>query len=240
MTYKISNKYLLLGLLGVAIAIFLLGGYLGLQRGNNASTTSISALNGVISRYEIELNDTKTYVTSVEQENKTLKQAKRDGDIEREALKKLHLKTVRDLTKAEMTIEILRDSVKHNGQIITIRDTAWLTDNINCIKLPFVFNDSNTFYSIKGGFNEQGIMKLNLFVPIDLSVWTGIDKKTKKATAIVTSTNPFIAINKIKSVEIDAPKPQKWSLGLQGGYGITNNGFSPYVGIGISRSVLRF
>lgn len=29
-------------------------------------------------------------------------------------------------------------------------------------------------------------------------------------------------------------KPRKWSIGIQAGYGMTNKGLSPYIGIGIS------
>lgn len=32
-------------------------------------------------------------------------------------------------------------------------------------------------------------------------------------------------------------KPSKWSIGIQGGYGITPKGFQPYIGIGISKTI---
>ena len=35
----------------------------------------------------------------------------------------------------------------------------------------------------------------------------------------------------IKTIPI---KPRKWSIGIQGGYGMTNKGLSPYIGIGVS------
>ena len=35
----------------------------------------------------------------------------------------------------------------------------------------------------------------------------------------------------IKTIHI---KPRKWSIGIQGGYGMTNKGLSPYIGIGVS------
>ena len=35
----------------------------------------------------------------------------------------------------------------------------------------------------------------------------------------------------VKTISI---KPRKWSIGLQAGYGITNKGLSPYIGIGVS------
>ena len=38
----------------------------------------------------------------------------------------------------------------------------------------------------------------------------------------------------IKETKTKFVKPRKWSIGIQGGYGMTNKGLSPYIGIGVS------
>lgn len=35
-------------------------------------------------------------------------------------------------------------------------------------------------------------------------------------------------------------KPKKWHVGLQGGYGISKDGLTPYIGVGLSYSLLSF
>lgn len=35
------------------------------------------------------------------------------------------------------------------------------------------------------------------------------------------------------------PKPQRWNIGITGGYGITPKGFQPYIGIGVTYNILN-
>lgn len=37
-----------------------------------------------------------------------------------------------------------------------------------------------------------------------------------------------------------ARKPKSWGIGLNAGYGATEHGLTPYIGIGISRNIIRF
>ena len=37
-----------------------------------------------------------------------------------------------------------------------------------------------------------------------------------------------------------APKPKRWGIGLQGGYGANKDGLSPFVGVGISYDIFTF
>lgn len=36
------------------------------------------------------------------------------------------------------------------------------------------------------------------------------------------------------------PKPKRWGIGLQAGYGASEDGLSPYIGIGVTYSLIRF
>lgn len=44
----------------------------------------------------------------------------------------------------------------------------------------------------------------------------------------------------ITNTTILKEKPKRWGIGIQAGYGISTNGLSPYIGIGISYDLVRF
>lgn len=37
-----------------------------------------------------------------------------------------------------------------------------------------------------------------------------------------------------------APKPKRWGIGLQGGYGANKDGLSPFIGVGVSYDIISF
>ena len=39
---------------------------------------------------------------------------------------------------------------------------------------------------------------------------------------------------------IQKPNPKKWGIGIQAGYGASEDGLSPYIGIGVTYSLIRF
>lgn len=238
MSFTIKNKYLLVGLIIALLGVFLFGQWSGRKKGDRASTALIRALRDTIRTERINIAGVEQTAYNMSQIVVTQKQAIQSGLLEREAMRKLHLKAVNELTKAQLTINILRDSVKHNGQIITIRDTVF--KERNAILLPFNFGDTTKYVTFGGKFNEKGVMSYGLSVPVELKVYSGIEKRTYKPIVTITSSNPLVQITDIESIKMDSFKPKKWSVGIQGGYGVTKDGLSPYVGIGISRSILRF
>jgi hypothetical protein len=46
----------------------------------------------------------------------------------------------------------------------------------------------------------------------------------------------YVAGNVVDLNKIHKPKPARWGIGLVGGYGITNKGVTPYLGLGITYS----
>ncbi|MEG0984644.1 DUF6808 domain-containing protein, partial [Algoriella sp.] len=59
-----------------------------------------------------------------------------------------------------------------------------------------------------------------------------------KKDSIIYLTNEIINYQE-KIINIK-PKPKRFGLGIQAGYGISNERFSPYLGAGISINILRF
>lgn len=54
----------------------------------------------------------------------------------------------------------------------------------------------------------------------------------------VTSKNPYVKATDIGSIRYK-PKPTKFGIGFQLGYGVTRSGISPYLGVGVSYNILR-
>lgn len=50
----------------------------------------------------------------------------------------------------------------------------------------------------------------------------------------------FVYPTKETLIITKTPKPKRWSIGVNAGYGITPQGFQPYVGIGISYGIFNF
>jgi hypothetical protein len=223
------------------LSIFFLGWYLGHKKAVNASNTSLSALKQEIQRYTVELDKKTVYVAEINQELKTLREAKTAGDIENKELKALHLKTVEEVTFLKAQLVIFQDSVFNTGEIIIVNPC----DSIKkpAIVLPFTFKDKTEYYDIFGGFDLKGKMNISLNVPISLDVWAGLDKQTKQYKAVVTSTNPHVHINEIKSLKLDVPKVRRFGIGIQIGYGFEVSEtprFAPVISLGLNYNVIRF
>lgn len=57
----------------------------------------------------------------------------------------------------------------------------------------------------------------------------------------VSNANPHVKTTGLQAYRIPEKKPKKWSIGLQAGYGVsTDLKPEPYIGIGLSRSIIRF
>jgi hypothetical protein len=180
-------------------------------------------------------------VAQATQEIQDLKWAKHQGEVTNEELRKLHIKTLNELTKTKLTLNIVRDSVKHNGKIITIHDT--ILKDINCIELPFSFADSSQYVNLWGSYDTKGTMSYGLQVPISLDVYTGISKETHKPFADVVVDNPYVFVDKISSVKLDVPKVKKWGIGVSAGYAIVLSKqvqTAPFVGLSLNRNFIRF
>lgn len=236
----IKNKWLLLALFLALAGTLALGWYWGKVRAERVAQHNIEVLNGLIKEYVIDINGLKKQVSEKDQLILTQNQAIDAHLIEKSELKKLHFKAVNEVTSLKAQIAILKDSLSHTGVITIIEPCDSVGYSYPVIKLPFVFKDGNKHYTLSGAFSETGVMSIDLNVPVGLSVYTGKDKKTKDYKVVVTSSNPYVKITELESVKLDIPKQKRIGFGAQAGYGISKNGLSPYVGIGIHYSILSF
>ena len=70
-----------------------------------------------------------------------------------------------------------------------------------------------------------------------------VKKLFKRDQIIVTfkSESPYEQEQEIESYSLEKDVPSKWSVGLQAGYGLTQDlKLSPYVGVGVNYAILRW
>lgn len=248
MAIQIKTRYLFLAALIAILAIFFGGMYLGATKDKNALNTTIEAQKQEIQRLSVQINDTEYQVTKVEQELMTEKELRKRDIFEKKELKALNLKQANEITKLKFRIDTLLEDVEHNGQIIDILDSqisnkdsviAKNTTTQKAIRLPFEFNKTDKWMSLKGRFNEEGKLGIDLSMGIEVNAVSGIDKNKKPILNLYTD-NPYLRTISIASYKTDVPKPKKYGIGVSAGYAICRSGLSPFVGVGLSYNIISF
>jgi hypothetical protein len=241
MSFTIKTRTWVIAVLIVLSGLFVFGYILGHRKAVKTSNAIENALKKEISRQEVIINSQKLYVTSIEQEIETLRQAKASGDLTNQELRKLNLKQVNEISRLQLVVDTLFEDVFFGGQIIEVHDTVNVTGN--AIKLPFDFEKKDKFLDLKGNFNDKGKLSVALKMDASLDIWTGISSETKLPIARVTTNNPYLGVLSINSIKLDTQKPKKIGIGFNVGYGIgiaNPPKFTPYIGIGISYNIFRF
>jgi len=243
MSIKVSNKTLFLAILIAILAIFFGGWYLGFTKNNKAQNVLIQEQKKEIERLVVQINDTEYYVTKVEQELATEKELRKKDILEKKELKALSLKQANEINRLSIRIDTLLEDVSHTGNIIPT-DTVYV-DNTphNAILLPFSFAKTDQWLTLKGNFDKNGELGINISMDVAISAISGIDKTTKKPTLVVTTDNTYINVINIASYKTDTPKPKTWGIGVVAGYGLILNSqpeIKPFIGVGLSRNFIRF
>ena len=207
-------------IIGIAAILALLGAsyFIGRHYANRSHQTELNnyiALQDTVRNYQTKIKGLSVEVFETKRVVLSQRDAIKAGLIEKEALKKLNIKTLSELTSLKMQLNIVRDSVNHNGQIVYI-DT---NKKKPAILLPFTFSDKNKWFALIGGYDLTGNMNYTFDIPaLKLDIYGGIDKKGV-AKLSVTTDNPYVKISEIKSVKIDVAKPSRIGLGATVGYG---------------------
>jgi hypothetical protein len=249
MSVTIKSKYIVGLILGLFLALFITGWYVGVRKERKARTAELNALKFELSKKKIELDKKTVYLTQAEQALATEKELVRAGVVEREALRKLNIKYLNEISRLILQIDTLMTDISHNGQIITIQQNV--IDSLthepvsvkkNMIALPFDFFKTDEFLSLKGAFDKDGKLDIGLKMDVPIDVITGIEKKTKKPFINITTISPYIDVVSIRSYSTDISKPKRIGIGVNVGYGISlkkEPTMSPYVGVGVSYNLIR-
>lgn len=217
--------------------ILLLGWWYHANKLQKLNVANVAAMNDTISHYKTKIAGIETFVAERDAIILSQKEAIKAGLLSKEELKKLNISQANEISRLKAKIEVIRDSVEHNGQIVVIRDTAFLTPK-NAIILPFSFSDSTKFVSLRGRFSDAGKFSYTFSSTIDLNLYLSFEKR--KLKAVVTTTNPHIFISDMVTVKTDIKPPKRFNLGLFAGYGASDTGLSPFFGVGVGYSLLAF
>jgi len=245
---KIKFKYIILAVFLLIGLIFYLGWHFGTSKQRSLQTISENAYKKELKRLTITLDNKTAFLTTTEQVLETERQARKAGDIERKELKALNIKQANEINRLKLRVDTLIEDVNHNGQIIDILNSQITNFDNNldtvsrfkAIKLPFEFKKDDTWLSLKGNFNSQGKLDISLGLDFSADLIAGIDKTTKQNTVILKTDCPYIKTVTFKSIKLDSPKDKKYGIGIQFGYGITRSGLSPFVGVGLQYSLIKF
>ena len=205
--------YLLIAIFVIGSVYFAFKGILRKER--DRSLQNIEALQDTVRSYKTKIKELE--VTVFETKRVVLSQADaiKVGLVERDALRKLNIKTLTELTALKIRLSIVIDSVPNTGEIVYIDNSK------PALLLPFTFRDSTKYYSLSGGFDLLGKMDYSLTIAsLNLDIYGGVDKKGV-AKVSVTTDNPYIRINTIESVKITTPSTKRIGVGALLGYGIT-------------------
>lgn len=219
------------------LAILIFGWWYHTNKLQKVNVANVAAMNDTISHYKTKIAGIETFIAERDAIILTQKEAIKAGLISKEELKKLNISQAAEITKLKAKIEVIRDSVEHNGQIVVIRDTAFITPK-NAIILPFSFSDSTKFVSLRGRFSDAGKLSYTFSSKIDLNLYVGFEKRKLKAVA--TTTNPYIFISDMVTVKTDIKPQKRFNVGLFAGYGASNAGLSPFFGVGVGYSLIAF
>ena len=115
-------------------------------------------------------------------------------------------------------------------------------DTISCV-FDKDFSLSNKHFSIAGNSSQTSVKINSLLIPNKQTVVVG-----KKQTGFfrsqykieVTNSNPHVRVNKLESYNFKVSK-KRFGVGFVVGYGVSDEfRFKPFIGIGVSYSLIQF
>lgn len=152
-----------------------------------------------------------------------------------------HLRNVKSYTKIVTKTKI--DSV-----LVPYEVPVYITQpDGDYLKLPQRFSKIDEWYALSGTIKKDEILFDSLSYQNEFSItigeqdhgtWGNIFKRNKTVVH-VRDNNPYTTTKSISSILIE-PKTRPLGIGFSDGYGMTNKGLSPYVGIGLNYTFIRF
>ena len=251
MKIETKTRNLIIGVFIGLIALFGLGWYFGMSRERSSWNIDRNVIKAEIKRLQFKLDSTTYYVSKVQQELTTQRELVRQGELDKKYLKGLNIKQANEISMLTFRVDTLIQDVTHNGYII---DYAYsVTQNMKsqidslkrqkAILLPFSFHKIDKWLTLRGDFDKDGALSTRLSMDIEVDVVTGISKD-KQPVCAVTTTNPYIQTVNVQSYKFDSHKPTKFGIGFQIGWGLQfanqKPQLSPYIGVGVSRNIIRW
>lgn len=123
------------------------------------------------------------------------------------------------------------DTVKPNGKTKVTLSAKRLREALD--SLPHIRADTTSVASLQ---EESDNIQIEL--PMSQSVYKS-DDYTAYFSGVNGRLDSIFVYPKREVITIRKP-PKHWHIGISGGYGATSQGFKPYIGIGITYSLISF
>jgi len=195
-----------------------------LKKERALNVANLVAVRDSIRHYSVTIDGLKNSVYEKSAIILSQDQAIQAGIIERDYLKKLHIKEIITNTDLNGTIRVLRDSLKMSPETIfvTIKDTSGVASDY--IRVPFTLLDVNEKYiSLEAGMRKNRLSYFDLSVPVSGEMTIGYKRSGFLKTipvGLFTSKNPYLSINQMDVLIIQEPKhfyQKTWFHFLAGG-----------------------
>lgn len=143
-------------------------------------------------------------------------------------------KTIKELQKLVKKGTLTASIIKTETKVDTVFKTTRVIDTVE-YTYQTDFNLKGWVWGTVSMNKDTTALKLFTRDQYDITL-----SKEKDGTYInVFNHNPFSTTQEIRSV-YKLPKTKKWGLNISAGYGITPEGFKPYIGVGIGRTLINF
>ena len=197
---------------GLLMGIILIGAYFlgGIKprrerdRAIGALTESQSQLKDTVSSYNMVIKGKEITIAEQKTIILTQKDAIAGHILDKERLKALNIKTVRENVRLKMTINVLKDSLDMN-----INDTIIIHDHDTMntyLRLPAYFNYKDEWITMNSNIGEDLMRGFSMSLPVDIDITMG-EVKTgflKREERVVLQTdNPYVDFLHVQSVKIE-------------------------------------
>lgn len=203
-----------------------------------------------------KLTENKSLLSSLNSKLELSKNKLGQEVAKREIIETYNTKMFTRMELQDSTLKDLQKLVKDNRKLIKNSGSATILEGETIIDNSTITNiyqdkDSNVVYksAFKNEWIDYTIMakkdttSLNLKFTNKYDIVLGYEKqgffKKKKAYANVTNHNPYTKTKELRTYQVKQ-KPQRFTIGLQVGYGITTDGLRGYIGVGGGLTLIKF
>ena len=219
-----KTKHLLILIVAI-IALSFFAGRVTTLGVRNGQYDEISQLTEVMTVYKRELNGREQTIYEKNQIITSKNRAIEAGIIERDLLKALNFKSVRQITKINAEFSAYKDSVDLSGDsVVFVTDTIVGSGEAeNYVKLPFSWKYEDEYLTLSTGIRDNKHAWFDLSAQLPITVTLG--GKDGKQVAAVSTPSPHVLISDFNVVRL---KEEDWYYkpvvpaigGAIGGFGL--------------------
>lgn len=173
-------------------------------------STALKSMNDTLSYKSIVVDGLRQKVAQKDALVLTYKEALHAEIINREEMRRMHIKELNSKTSLIAELNSRLDSISHTGTVVY--DTVYVKDTLTLvpsIRLPFTFSKVTPYTSLKGSFSREGILSAEVGMKAPLDIYVGLARRSEDTKVSVTSPNPDLNVVYINSLKVVKPD-KKW------------------------------